>query len=244
VSFNHYIHPEFGAFSPAPRLRRELRLAVAAGLFGAVIGAVGVIALSTSYRDDNPTSAPRALPAQARPEPRNVPANAPARTDADVASNSAHAIVETHGPTRCEDARECLAEKPHRLARRAVGNGPEIARVPLGRPAVLSPPTTAAAAEGPPAVSEASAALPTARQHAAAVAPLLHQDAGPERPQSAHVPAPKPQKIVRGEKPRPDKKPQERAAHTAAIADSAAGAGSAYARDSSYPRTVFWDWSR
>jgi hypothetical protein len=55
---DEYTHPEFGFLSPTPRLRRELRIALVSGLFGAVAATAGVLALSASYRDaDWPTVA-------------------------------------------------------------------------------------------------------------------------------------------------------------------------------------------
>ena len=57
MHLDHYAHPEFGWLSPVPRLRRELRTAFLAGLFGIGIGAAGVIALN-GYANvhDEPTS--------------------------------------------------------------------------------------------------------------------------------------------------------------------------------------------
>ena len=37
-----YVHPEFGYFHPMPRLRRDARLVLCAGLVGVVIGGIGV----------------------------------------------------------------------------------------------------------------------------------------------------------------------------------------------------------
>ena len=48
-----YLHPEFGLLSPAPRLRRELRIAASSLVFGGIAGALcvsGVIALRHSDR--------------------------------------------------------------------------------------------------------------------------------------------------------------------------------------------------
>ena len=45
------LHPEFGLFSPTPRLRRELRIAAVSLLFGGIAGALcvsGVVALRHS----------------------------------------------------------------------------------------------------------------------------------------------------------------------------------------------------
>ena len=50
-------HPEFGSFCPAPRLRREVRVAFFAIAFGALIGSIAVTALSTRARNPEAESA-------------------------------------------------------------------------------------------------------------------------------------------------------------------------------------------
>ena len=67
--FNPYLHPEFGYLGAAPRLRRELRVAVFAGLFGIVIGAATVIAMSSGDRNGNSTTRAGAITTQAGPAP-------------------------------------------------------------------------------------------------------------------------------------------------------------------------------
>jgi hypothetical protein len=47
-----YVHPEFGLFSPTPRLRRELRMAFFSVLFGIGIGVAAVIALGGNKTAD------------------------------------------------------------------------------------------------------------------------------------------------------------------------------------------------
>src|SRR5947208_10677 len=46
MHLDHYVHPEFGWLSPAPRLWRELRTALLSMLFGIGIGAAAVIELN------------------------------------------------------------------------------------------------------------------------------------------------------------------------------------------------------
>jgi hypothetical protein len=265
VSLKHYTHPEFGFLSPAPRLRRELRLAVVAGAFGAVIGAAGVIALSSTDRNDNPASLVRALPTQARPQPTGAPEHPPTRAGADIASNSQAPssskerqtlivpsegrTIETNHATGCEDrssfsaGRPCSPKRLHR-GPRAADNGPEIARVPLGRPAVLAAPAVAARADSASASSRASMPPPTAQADAGKAGPAADQHGASELQHSAPAADPKPQKAIRVEKARHKETPDS-TARIAAAPDSAAGSiRSAYARDVSYPRTVFWDWSR
>ena len=84
-----HLHPEFGLLSPAPRLRRELRIAASSLLFGGIAGALcvsGVIALRHSDRASMEIAeAPTATASQttasqeprarmdARPAPRLTP---------------------------------------------------------------------------------------------------------------------------------------------------------------------------
>src|SRR5947209_5541386 len=48
MSFGPYSHPEFGYFCPPPRLRRDVRVACLAVMFGALIGSVTVAVLRTN----------------------------------------------------------------------------------------------------------------------------------------------------------------------------------------------------
>ena len=58
MAWDQYAHPEFGFFCPTPRLRRELRIAFVSILFGAIGGAIGVLALGAGDRNaDSPTVA-------------------------------------------------------------------------------------------------------------------------------------------------------------------------------------------
>jgi hypothetical protein len=56
MAWDQYTHPEFGFLCPTQRLRRELRIAVLFSLFGAIAGAVGVVALGASSRNTDPTA--------------------------------------------------------------------------------------------------------------------------------------------------------------------------------------------
>ena len=57
-----HIHPEFGCFCPTPRFRRDVRLAFFAVIFGGLIGSVTVLALSTSDRNAETSTARVANP--------------------------------------------------------------------------------------------------------------------------------------------------------------------------------------
>jgi hypothetical protein len=56
VQSEYYFHPELGYACPAPRLRREVRVACWSLVCGAVIGAAAVIALSHSERGPDAAS--------------------------------------------------------------------------------------------------------------------------------------------------------------------------------------------
>jgi hypothetical protein len=238
VIFNPYLHPEFGYLGAAPRLRRELRVAVFAGLFGIVIGAATVIAMSSGDRNGNSTTRAGAITTQAGPAPSVASVgNAPAPPGADLASSS---------------QAKSSSIKAHPLT---APNGPEIARMLLGRAAA---PTVAAAPAEPaapgsdlstrapimpapaPTIAPAPAVAPVPRDRVAG-----EQRGTSERPYSVPVTDPKPHKITRVEKPshkeRSDGAP---AAHAELENNNVASVSAAYARASSYPRTVFWEWSR
>jgi len=156
VNFGHYAHPEFGYLSPAPRFRRELRVAFFAALFGAAIGVVSVIALSASDGQGNLAAATLARSTAPVSEPREGDAGVTASGSNSAYTASNHQVrsspgfvgrsvgsekVEANRATECEDhlsldsQRQCSAEKLHRARLRAAGNGPDVARVPLGHPA-------------------------------------------------------------------------------------------------------------
>jgi hypothetical protein len=264
VTFNQYTHPEFGFLSPAPRLRRELRLGFLAGLFGSVIGAAGVIVLSTGDSNYKPTSASPTPPAHAGSEPKAPARGAPAFTRTDMASNSqpqrgsdtrdntwyADQIADEPSETRSEysfvpSARQFFPEelKRHRVLPRSKGNAPEIARVPLGHRPILSPPPVAARADDTLS-AEASAPQPTVPAQAASVVPAAKQHAT-ETPKAAPLAVAKPQKAVRVLSSRNNDESKDRAVRVSAAGDSPAGKlRDAHARGPSYPHTVFWDWSR
>ena len=54
MAWDQYAHPEFGFFCPTPRLRRKLRIAFVSILFGAIGGAIGVLALGAGHRNAIP----------------------------------------------------------------------------------------------------------------------------------------------------------------------------------------------
>jgi len=237
VNFGHYAHPEFGYLSPAPRFRRELRVAFFAALFGAAIGVVSVIALSASDGQGNLAAATQARATAPVSEPREGDAGVTASgfNSADTASNhqvrSSPGFVgrsvgsekfEANRATACEDhlsldsQRQCSAEKLHRARLRAAGNGPDVARVPLGHPAPVEnatpSPALADSVSNPSDVSTPSSVA----QH----------------------------KIARAQNRRHKEASERVAGVTLGMDNGFGGFGRAYARDPVYPRTGFWDWSR
>ena len=264
---NYYTHPDFGFLAPAPRLRRELRLAVLAGLCGAAIGAAGVIGLVIAGRHDGLASATHAPPTQAHPQPGSANGNPPAFTTVHVASNasadstsgnrlitgSPANVMETNNGTDCKARssvslhRHCSLDKPYRVPLRGTGNGPDIARVPLGHPAAPTAAVIAAQTDHVSVPSELATPTPADAQPLIR-APAIEQVAASAAPHTAPAAAAaSPQQIVRPPPARnnDNKESAATAARVSAAAHSPPGKlGSAYARDISYPRTVFWDWSR
>ena len=265
MNFGHYAHPEFGYLCPAPRLRRELGVAFFGALFGAAIGAVSVIALSASDGQGNLASATQARATATVSEPREgyTGVNASAFNSADIASNyQVRSGPSSVGPsvdsekvvandtTGCEDhrsldsQRQCPAEKLHPARPHRADNGPDVARVPLGRPAAVE--NAAPSAARADSVSNPSDVTPSSVAHSDAgpSAPIRAENAAPEHPHTARASHTKPHKIARAQNRR-HKEASERVAGVTLGVDSGFGSfGRAYARDPVYPRTGFWDWSR
>jgi hypothetical protein len=274
VNFGRYAHPEFGYLCPAPRLRREVGVAFLAALFGAAIGAVSVIALSAGDRQGNLASATQTRATATVSEPREGYAgvNASAFNSADMASNyQVRSGPSSVGPsvdsekvgandtTGCEDhrsldsQRQCSAEKLHPARPRRADNGPDVARVPLGRPAAVE--NAAPSAARADSVSNPSDVTPSSVAHSDAGPSVAHSDAGPSAPIRAENAAPehphtarashtKPHKIARAQNRRHKEASERVAGVTLGVDSGFGGFGRAYARDPIYPRSGFWDWSR
>jgi len=266
VSSGHNIHPEFGYFCPAPRLRREMRVALCAVIFGAAIGAISVLALSPSDRPSSSASATRANGTQARLEPnesyggKNAPGfqstGASSNHEVETGSSNRATVawpsldskeVKTIGIQGCEDPRlrssqgECLSDKLH-SRRPPADNGPDLARVPLGRAVALDNAT--ATTGGPDSALEASkVSTPSAVAQAPATISAPPRT-GSARPHSASVAAERTHKIVRAQSRRHKQQSERAIVGTWGVDTRAWSFDDAYARDNSFPRTVFWDWSR
>jgi hypothetical protein len=168
---NEHFHPEFGYFCPAPRFRRDLRVAFVAFASGAALGAIVIVAVSASYRDVHTASTAGVVntvaagaeassderhgsgnfePPSFKPQASSNHKGETGRSNPNslVAATNRFENVQTKAKPCGEFSsnRHCVSEKP-RQARPATDNGALIARVPLGRQA----PSEGADALGPPA---------------------------------------------------------------------------------------------
>jgi hypothetical protein len=123
VQSDRYFHPELGYFCPGPRMQRELRVACWAGLVGVVIGAASVIALSRPDR--------AAMPASSAPSVATDPGTLQSRVETPHRNGEG-----TEAGPRVDEVGSTGAIKPRSYASQS-DNGPELARVPLGRPVPL-----------------------------------------------------------------------------------------------------------
>jgi hypothetical protein len=255
------LHPEFGLFSPTPRLRRELRIAAISLLCGGIAGALcvsGVVALrhadnaamkiteaphAAASQDSEPGTAPSADARAASPESQAGTAAPPQAAEVPAQRSS-----ETSAPAVAPAS--AIAPKARMVRIRKAVDSPPIARLPLGRseaPAAASPPPA-----DPPVSRQAADAAP-AGNDPAAVAPeqAVARSAASEGVANLSPPKKK-QKTVRAASRRNDiesdsfwraDRQEDWRARAAAVNDARSAAGRAYAREGSLPRG-FWDWSR
>jgi hypothetical protein len=252
-----YLHPEFGGFCPGSRLRRDLRIVAFSVLVGATAGAVGIIGLRAAY---SPTILSSDVPdgdrtkgsvATAAAE-SNGKVNETIRTDGTTRSDLGNLASREAGEKKppkgaCPDARSggdevCSFFKPRRVHVRALNDGPDTARIALGR--TVTPPESA---------PETAPALQTSLSPKTALdKPTSAARAQPKsdeaRPQSiSRGLLKKPQKTVRREKRQRNEWGNdypERVDPWAARAENSAGTGGrVYAREASYGRRGFWGWS-
>jgi hypothetical protein len=133
---SQYVHPEFGFFCPSPRLRRWLRLALAA----VAMGGIGLGVMATG-RDSDADSAAAVAAADARAAAEtSVPVSfMPVATVAPRSSAAAGAQAAADRPSCLGDTAasadgKCAGEKPRKPRMvRVPGNRPAIASIPLGR---------------------------------------------------------------------------------------------------------------
>jgi hypothetical protein len=133
------IHPEFGYFCPAPRARRELRVAVVSILAGMAIGAA-IMAIHAGQAAETEAVSGNAQLKSSAPDPlAAVPAASPRIKDADKAK-----------------AVEAIEPYPMRMVRvRPSKPASPLAGIPLGRsaPPAAPPPAQSSEATAEPAVS-------------------------------------------------------------------------------------------
>jgi hypothetical protein len=99
VSPAYDIHPEFGYFCPAPRMRRELRVAVVSILAGMAIGAA-IMAIHAGQAAETEAVAGNAQLESSAPDPlAAAPAASPRVKDADNAKADPVETIKPH-PTR------------------------------------------------------------------------------------------------------------------------------------------------
>jgi hypothetical protein len=263
------LHPEFGYFCPTARLRRDVRVAFCAIIFGALIGSVTVAALSTRGRNSEAESATltnaRVVETATRPD-RNqgsrteipaVNATPPSESQIfdDQASRTAYPLVTaTVEPGKrasnlngCEENSsptaqgQCASEKFGPVRVRSVNNPPEIARIPLGRTTALE----AAAPMGAPGNNgSANLELQTsqvAQSPATTSPPVGAEDARGDRPRSGAESRKQSYRVARAQNP------HHRGRTTPTVRrnreNGFGGLGRAYAFDGAYGRTGFWYWS-
>jgi hypothetical protein len=251
MNSDRYVHPEFGFFSPTPRLRRELRTAFLSVLFGIGIGAATMIALN----GNNDSPVPRGVNSGAVGASAIMDEGLQAgrvedefnrghTSKSDGSSADDNSKNPKTGPTRtCEDnkAPPCLnipAAKPRGMRVPSANDALAVARVPLGR-------SDASAWTTPPSVSserapERSPAGPPQQRNA--------QDAPVDRPDFKRLSHQKPHKAVRSQNRPRQEAPnhrEERAAYWNGRGyDRPVGdPGRAYAHDRSFGQKGFWAWS-
>lgn len=251
-----YLHPEFGGFCPTSRLRRELRIVALSVLFGATAGAVGVIGLNAGH---SPLSAVRLVSSA-------VPTGEAARASVSSSAEGSNSQIQNRVSTQirpidlapseagaetkalpgaCLDGtasgKPCSFFKPHRVRVRALNDGPDTARIAVGRIAV--PPAESTLDPAPAAQSSPS---PKPLHENPASAARAEQKSSDDRtPSISREPSKKPQKTARGRQrnQRGNDNPGSADPWAAQAENSYGTSGRAYAREASYGRRGFWDWS-
>ena len=263
MAWDQYVHPEFGFFCPTPRLRRELRIAFVCILFGAIGGALGVVALSAAHRNvDSPTAAPVVT---ANAAMSASPANGEARSAAQGYNGSEGGLTTSDGQiakndvtkgdtasvdgktkpanTTCQDtymSGPCFVDRPSRVRVRTATDGPDVARLPLGRAAAPSDGLLAKPPEGTAGELQGS----TQGNSTAATTPSSENGM-----HSSGAPSKKPHKTARNQNRHRNNYPWHGDRADPGVGnldtnDRGGRLGQVYARDGSHARQGFWDWSR
>ena len=257
------LHPEFGLFSPTPRIRRELRIAAVSLLFGGIAGALcvsGVVALRHS--DNAATEITEAAHAAASQE--SEPGTGPS-ADARAASPESHAGIaappqasaeapaqrssETSAPAVVPAS--AIAPKARMVRIRKAVDSPPIARLPLGRseataaasPPPADPPLSRQAADAAPAGNDVAAAAPEKAVARSAASEGIANLSPPKKKQKT-VRAASRRNDIENDSFWREERQEDWRARAAAVNDARSAAGRAYAREGSLPVRGFWDWSR
>ncbi len=251
-----YLHPEFGGFCPGSRLRRDLRIVAFSVLFGVTTGAVGVIGLRASHSPATPVDV---ISSDARvgdttqegrlAEGSNGQASGAIQNDGRTGILSSRDGGDTkQSNSACPSANsrgDCSFFKQRSVRVRAINDGPDTARIALGR-------TAAPPAEGTPATRLALPGSPSSPkdpvQEEAPGAASVQQKSAEEPPQSiSQGQLKKRQKTARREKRQRNERGNDYSGPAdpwAARAESNYGSMSrSYSREASYGRRGFWSWS-
>jgi len=165
------VHPEFGYFCPAPRMRRELRVAVVSILAGMAIGAA-IMAIHADQAVETEAVSGNAQLKSSAPDPlAAVPAASPRIKDADNAK---------------ADPVETIKPYPMRMVRVRSSKAPSpLAGIPLGRTEPPEPPASAGPASLENAVPPGSPAALLPAQSVAAAKPAV--SGTKKRPSDMHA---------------------------------------------------------
>jgi hypothetical protein len=257
------LHPEFGLFSPTPRLRRELRIAAISLLFGGIAGALCVSGV-VAFRHADPAAMEIAEAPHAAASMDSEPGTAPS-ADARAASPESHAgtaappqgsaevpVQRSSGTSAPAVApASAIAPKARVVRIRKAADSSPIAGLPLGRseaPAAVSPPPA-----DPPVSRQAADAAPAGNDAAAAAPEQAVARSAASEGVAKLSPPKKKQKTVRAAARRNDiandsfwhdERQDDWRARAAAVNDGRGAASRAYAREGSLPVRGFWDWSR
>jgi hypothetical protein len=240
---DRYVHPEFGLLSPTPRLRRELRMTFFSVLFGIVIGAAAVIALSGNKTPDDAQVSGLSSASVISEHATEVMLDNEVK-DHTSQSNGTKAQVNSendnpNATTTCEGANpSCGTTSPHtsrpRAKRKPAANDAvAIGRAPLGRPVAPTEMLSVAPSESSERALERSAAG--------------HSEEAAANPGS-------PDRLMDKKHERARARPRERAANyrndrggsrIGRVYERPRGElDRTYALDRSYGPRGFWDWSR
>ena len=165
------VHPEFGYFCPAPRARRELRVAIVSILAGMAIGAA-IMAIHAGQAAETEAVSGNAQLKSSAPDPlAAVPAASPRIKDADNAK---------------ADPVETIKPYPMRMVRVRSSKAPSpLAGIPLGRTEPPEPPASAGPASPKNAEAPGSPAALLPAQSVAAAKPAV--SGTKKRPSAMHA---------------------------------------------------------